>query len=120
MNDHADELNGGRSVDDQEVNGDLGKRSRTVSGRILQYAIEEKRRQTITIHERLRGVIRSIEGTDNTHITDSVLSDLATTAAHLKAVLQELQSLYEQDKYNDVEDKVPLTTYGLWLIIYPQ
>ena len=115
MNDHGDELNGGRSADDQEVNGDLGKRSRTVSRRGLQYAVEEKRRQTITIHERLRGVIRSIEGTDNSHTTDSVLSDLVTTAAQLKAVLQGLQSLYEQDKYNDVEDKAPLTEEQLTL-----
>ena len=64
MNDHGDKTNEGRSADDQfqEVTSDPGKRSRTLSRKGLQYAIEEKRRQTNTIHERLRGVIRSMRG----------------------------------------------------------
>ncbi|KAJ7386139.1 hypothetical protein OS493_012483 [Desmophyllum pertusum] len=92
MNDHGDEPNGGRSADDQE-----------------------KRRQTITIHGRLREVIRSVEEADNGRITDSVLSDLVTTAEQFKAILQELQSLYEEDKYNDVEDKASLADEELTL-----
>ena len=38
-----------------------------------------------------------------------------TTAEQFKAVLRELQSLYEQDKCNDVEDKTPLTSEQLTL-----
>ena len=108
MNDHGDKTNEGRSADDQfqEVTSDPEKRSRTLSRKGLQYAIEEKRRQTNTIHERLRGVIRSIEGANNSRISDSVLSDLVTTAE---------QSLYEQDKCNYVEDKTPLTSEQLTL-----
>lgn len=90
MNDHGDKTNEGRSADDQfqEVTNDPGKRSRTLSRKGLQYAIEEKRRQTNTIHERLRGVIRSTEGANNSRISDSVLSDLVTTAEQFKAVLR--------------------------------
>lgn len=36
------------------------------------------------------------------------MSDLVTTAEQFKAILQELRSLYEDDKYNDVEDKASL------------
>ena len=67
----------------------------------LQYAAEQKRRQTIALHERLRKVIRSVEGADS--ITNSVLNDLATTREEFKAVLQELLNLYELDKYNVIE-----------------
>ena len=107
MSDHGDQPCEERPADDQEANGDLGKRSRTLSRKGLIYAAEEKRRQTIAIHELLRRVIRSVERADS--ITDSVLNDLATTAEEFKAVLQELQSLYEQDKYNVIEYKAPLT-----------
>ena len=78
MSDHRDEPHEERLADDQEINGDLGKRSRTLSRKGLQYAVEEKRRQTITIHKRLRGVIKSIEEADS--IADSVLNNLVTTA----------------------------------------
>ena len=106
MSDHGDEPCEERLADDQEADGDLGKRSRTLSRKGLKYAAEQKRRQTIALHERLRRVIRSVEGADC--ITDSVLNDLATTAEGFKAVLQELLNLYEQDKYNDIEYKAPL------------
>lgn len=107
MSDHGDEPREERPSDDQEADGDLGKRSRTLSRKGLQYAAEQKHRQTIALHERLRRVIRSVEGADS--ITDSVLNDLTTTAEEFKAVLQELLNLYEQDKYNDIEHKAPLT-----------
>ena len=38
-----------------------------------------------------------------------------TTAEQFKAILQELQSLYEEDKYNDVEDKASLADEELTL-----
>ena len=107
MSDHGDEPCEERPADDQEANGDLGKRSRTLSRKGLIYAAEEKRKQTIAINERLRGVIRSVERADS--VTDSVLNNLATTAEEFKTVLQELQSLYEQDEYNVIEYKAPLT-----------
>ena len=47
-----------------------------------------------------------MEGADS--ITDCALNDLAATAEEFKAVLQELLNLYEQDKYDDIEYKVPL------------
>ena len=78
MGDHGDEPYEERPADDQKINGDLGKRSRTLSRKGLQHAVEEKRGQTITIHKRLRGVIRSVEEADS--ITDSVLNNLVTTA----------------------------------------
>ena len=106
MNGHGDEPREERPAEDQEVDGDLGKRLRTLSRKGLQYAAEQKLRQTIALHERLRRVIRSVEGADS--ITDCALSDLATTAEEFKAVLQELLNLYEQDKYNDIEYKAPL------------
>ena len=102
MSDHGDEPNAERPPDDPE------KRSRTLSQKGLQYAVERKRRQTITTHKRLQEVIRSDEEADNSHITESVVSNLVTTAEQFKAVLQELKSLYEQDKYNEVEGKSPL------------
>jgi len=115
MSDHGDEPNAEIPSDDQGMNGDPGKRSRTLSRKGLQYAVEEKCRQTITIHKHLRAVIRSAKEADNDHITESVLSNLVTTAGQLKAALQELQSLYEQDKYNDVECKPPLAQEQLEL-----
>ena len=62
MSDHGDEPNEERPADDQEVNGEIGKRSRTLSRKGLQYAVEKKREQTVTVHELLRKVIRSVEG----------------------------------------------------------
>ena len=41
-------------------------------------------------------------------ISDSVFNNLVATTEEIKAVLQELQSLYEQDKYNDTEHKASL------------
>ena len=106
MNGHGDEPREERPPEDQEAGGDLGKRSRTLSRKGLQYAAEQKLRQTIALHERLRRVIKSVEGADS--ITDCALNDLATTAEEFKAVLQELLNLYEQDKYDDIEYKAPL------------
>ena len=106
MNGHGDEPREERPSEDQEADGDLGKRSRTLSRKGLQYAAEQKLRQTIALHERLRRVIRSVEGADS--ITDCALEDLATTAEEFKAVLQELLNLYEQDKYDDIEYKALL------------
>ena len=106
MNGHGNEPREERPPEDQEAGGDLEKRSRTLSRKGLQYAAEQKLRQTIALHERLRRVIRSVEGADS--ITDCALNDLATTAEEFKAVLQELLNLYEQDKYDDIEYKAPL------------
>ena len=113
MSDHGDEPNEELPADDQEENGDIGKRSRTLSRKGLQYATEKKHEQLITVHERLRKVIRSVERADS--ISDSVLNNLVATAEEFKAVLQELQSLYEQDKYNDIEHKASLAAEHLEL-----
>ena len=42
MSDHGDEPNEERPADDQEENGDIEKRSRTLSRKGLQYAAEKK------------------------------------------------------------------------------
>ena len=72
----------------------------------MQYAIEEKCRQTNTIHERLRGVIRSTEGANNSRISDSVLSDLVTTAEQFKAVITNtlLERMHETAAFSDNEN----------------
>ena len=115
MNDHGDKPSGEGAADDQEALSDLGKRSRILSRKGLQYAIEQKREQTNTIHEWLRGVIRTVEGRDNSRVTDSVLSELVTTAEQFKAILQELQSLYEQDKHDEFKDGASLADEQLTL-----
>ena len=106
MSDHGDKPNEERLADDQEENRDVGKRLRTFSQKGLQCAAEKKHKQTITIHKRPRKVIISVERADS--ISDSVFNNLVATAEEFKAVLQEFQSLYEQDKYNDIEHKASL------------
>ena len=76
----------------------LGTRSRTLSRKGLQNAVEQRRHEADILHGTLQGVIRSAEGLDDSHCFDNVLSELVTLADKFRVKLQELQSLYEQEK----------------------
>ena len=107
MSDHGDEPYEARPADDQEINGDLGKRSRTLSRKGLQYAVEEKRGQTITIHKRLRGVIRSVEEADS--ITDSVLNNLVTTAEEFLKPVSIAPAVFCSGLTNEIQCLIVIT-----------
>ena len=94
---------------------DLGTRSRALSRKGLQNAVEQKRHEVDILHGKLQRVIRSVEGFDDSHCFDNVLSELVTLAEKFRVTLQELQSLYEQDKFEVYKGETSVTNEYLTL-----
>ena len=101
--------------DHTEQGTDLGTRSRTLSRKGLQNAVEQKRHEVHILHGKLQRVIRSVEGLDDSHCFDNVLSELVTLAEKFRVTLQELQSLYEQDKFEVYKGETSVTNEYLTL-----
>ena len=94
---------------------DLGTRSRTLSRKGLQNAVEQKQHEVDILHGKLQRVIRSFEGLDDSHSFDNVLSELVILAEKFRVTLQELQSLYEQDKFEVYKGETSVTNEYLTL-----
>ena len=94
---------------------DLGTRSRTLSRKGLQNAVEQKQHKVDILHGKLQRVIRSFEGLDDSHCFDNILSELVILAEKFRVTLQELQSLYEQDKFEVYKGETSVTNEYLTL-----
>lgn len=81
----------------------------------LQNAVEQRQHLADILHGKLQGVIRSAEGLDNSQCFDNVLSELVSHAEKFRVIFQELQSLYEQDKFEDYKGETSLTDEYLTL-----
>ena len=81
----------------------------------MQNAVEQRRRETDILHGKLQGVIRSAEGLGDNHCFDNVLRELVTLAEKFRVTLQELQSFYEQDKFEVYNGETSLTNEYLTL-----
>ena len=103
----ADTPNKGEVPAHQEVVGkDLDKRVRTLSRKALENEIDQKHREANVVHKMLKDVIRSTEGINEGSDLDKVLRDLQGVSGELNIKLEEIRSLYAQDKHNyfgDVE-----------------
>ena len=103
----ADTPNKGEVSSDQEVVGrDPDRRVRTLSRKALENEIDQKHREANVVHKMLKDVIRSTEGINEGSDLDEVLRDLEGFSGELNIKLQEIRSLYAQDKHNyfgDVE-----------------
>ncbi|KAK2552271.1 hypothetical protein P5673_026804 [Acropora cervicornis] len=80
MSERGEKLRAVGIEDRPEQVTDLGTRSRTLSRKGLQNAVEQKRHEVDILHGKLQGVIRSAEGLDHSHCFDNVLSELVTLA----------------------------------------
>ena len=103
----ADTPNKGEVSSHQEVVGrDPDRRVRTLSRKALENEIDQKHREANVVHKMLKVVIRSTEDINEGTDLDEVLRDLEGFSEELNIKLQEIRSLYAQDKYNyfgDVE-----------------
>ena len=88
MNESGEKL-GAEGIEDRpEQVTDLSTRSRTLSRKGLQNAVEQRRHEADILHGKLQGVIRSAEGSDDSHCFDNVLSEIVTLAEKFRITLQ--------------------------------
>jgi len=80
MSERGEKLRAVGIEDRPEQVTDLGTRSRTLSRKGLQNAVEQKQHEVDILHGKLQGVIRSAEGLDHSHCFDNVLSELVPLA----------------------------------------
>ena len=94
----ADMPNKGEVSAHQVVGRDPDKRARTLSRKALETEIGQKRREANVMHKMLRDVIRSTEGINKGSDLDEILRDLEGVSTELNIKLEEIRSLYAQDK----------------------
>lgn len=84
------------------------KRVRTLTRKALENAVEEKRREIACVHKLLKETIRSAEELNEGSDFEIILRDLRGVSDELKTKIEELRSLYTQDKNNYLGDQEPL------------
>ena len=84
------------------------KRVRTLTRKALENAVEEKRREIACVHKLLKETIRSAEELNEGSDFEIILRDLRGISDELKTKIEELRSLYTQDKNNYLGDQEPL------------
>lgn len=82
------------------------KRVRT--RKALENAVEEKRREIACVHKLLKETIRSAEELNEGSDFEIILRDLRGVSDELMTKIEELRSLYTQDKNNYLGDQEPL------------
>ena len=83
---------------------DPDKRVRTLSSKALENEIDQKHRETNVVHKMLKEVMQSTEELNEGSDLVKVLRDLEGVLREFKIKLQELRSLYAQDKHNYLGD----------------
>lgn len=84
------------------------KRTRKMSRKALQNAVERKRHEVVILNKRLLKVVQAAESLDDSS-NDSVLRELTIASEELKGAMQELLGLYEQDELNVLGDEALLS-----------
>lgn len=86
------------------------KRVRTLSGKALENAVEEKHREIACVHKLLKETMQSAKELSKGSNFEIILRDLRGLSEELKMKIDELQNLYTQDKNKYLGDEEPLLT----------
>ena len=98
--------NKGEAPEHQEITDcDPDKRTRTLSRKALENAIQERQRELHSLHKSLKDVMQSAEQLNEALDYHDVLRDLVDKSGEFKIKLEELRSLYPQDKEKQIGDQ---------------
>ena len=107
---------GEASVHQETVSRGPSRRVRILSRKALENETDQKRRELDVLHKMLKDVMRSTEELNKESDLGRILRDLEGVSEEFTIKLQELMSLYEQDKHSYFGDvEVLLEEEGLTL-----
>ncbi|KAJ7386290.1 hypothetical protein OS493_010696 [Desmophyllum pertusum] len=106
---------GEATLDPELVNRDRDKRTRTLSRKALENAVDKKRRETNAIHKMLKEVMRSAEEPNEGSDFDQALRNLVSVSEKFKIKIEEFRSLTQDIHSYFGDEEVCLTVESLTL-----